>query len=156
VQLGYIWAYAGFLGIFLQGPALGRLVKRFGEKALLRTGFLGYAVGYLILALCHNLTVLLIATTITALGGLVRPVLTSLITQATSRDEQGVVLGLTQSLTSVAQIIAPPLAGFLIGTAWLTTWGVLASVVSALGLILAYSSTKATREASRQATQQAS
>src|SRR5579863_4693346 len=30
-QTGYMWAYAGLLGIFLQGPGLGRLVKRFGE-----------------------------------------------------------------------------------------------------------------------------
>ena len=137
VQLGYIWAFAGFLGIFLQGPALGRLVKRFGEKSLLRTGFLGYAAGYLILALCHSLTVLILATVVTALGGLVRPTLTSLITQATPASEQGVVLGLTQSITSMAQITAPPLAGFLIGRECLTSWGLVASAVSALGLALA-------------------
>jgi MFS family permease len=140
VQLGYIWAFAGFLGIFLQGPALGRLVKRFGEKALLRTGFLGYAAGYLILALCHTIPVLIVATVVTSIGGLVRPTVTSLITQATPRDEQGVVLGLTQSLTSVAQITAPPLAGFLIQREWLTSWGLVASAMAALGLLLAYSS----------------
>ncbi len=37
-QVGYTWAYAGFMGIFLQGPALGRLVKRFGESNLNRVG----------------------------------------------------------------------------------------------------------------------
>ena len=140
VELGYIWAYAGFLGIFLQGPALGRLVKRFGEKALLRTGFLGYAVGYLLLALCHSLSTLILATTVTALGGLVRPTLTSLITQATPREEQGVVLGLTQSLTSVSQITGPPIGTFLIGQDLLTSWGAGASAVAALGLLLAYRS----------------
>lgn len=137
VQLGYIWAFAGFLGIFLQGPALGRLVKRFGEKSLLRTGFAAYAVGYLILALTHTLTVLLAATVVLALGGLVRPTLTSLITQATPRQEQGVVLGLTQSLTSVSQIIGPLLAGYLIDRGVLTGWGLIACIVSAAGLTLA-------------------
>lgn len=140
VQLGYIWAYAGFLGIFLQGPALGKLVKRFGEKALLRTGFLGYAAGYLLLAVCHNLSTLILASTVTAIGGLVRPTLTSMITQATPRDEQGVVLGLTQSLTSVAQITAPPIGGWLIEKELLTSWGAAAAVVAALGLVLAYRS----------------
>ena len=140
-QLGYVWAFAGFLGILLQGPqTLGRLVKRFGEKPLLRTGFAGYAIGYVILALCHSLPVLIAATVVTSIGGLVRPTITSLITQATSRDEQGVVLGLTQSLTSVAQICAPPLGGFLIQRGLLTGWGLTASAVAAVGLVLAYRS----------------
>ncbi len=140
VQLGYIWAYAGFLGIFLQGPALGRLVKRFGEKALLRTGFLGYALGYLLLAVCHNLSTLILASTVAAIGGLVRPTLTSMITQATPREEQGVVLGLTQSLTSVSQITAPPIGTWLIGQGLLTSWGAAAAAVAAVGLMLAYRS----------------
>src|SRR5215471_18095565 len=137
VQLGYIWAFAGFLGLFLQGPALGRLVKRFGERRLNRVGFAGYAGGYLILAFCHTLPMLIAATVVTAIGTLVRPTLTSLITQAASREEQGVVLGLTQSLTSVAQIAAPPLGGYLIERGLLTGWGLAASVVSAVGLALA-------------------
>jgi DHA1 family tetracycline resistance protein-like MFS transporter len=138
-QLGYVWAFAGFLGILLQGPqTLGRLVKRFGEKPLLRTGFAGYAVGYAILALCHSLPVLIAATVVTSIGGLVRPTLTSMITKEASREEQGVVLGLTQSLTSVAQICAPPLGGFLIERGLLTGWGLAASAVAALGLALAY------------------
>jgi len=137
VQLGYVWAFAGFLGIFLQGPGLKRLVNVFGEKSLLRAGFLGYAIGYLLLAFCHNLTVLLLATVVTAIGGLVRPTLTSLITQATSRDEQGVVLGLTQSLTSLAQITAPSIGGYLIERELLTGWGAVAAAVAALGLLLA-------------------
>ncbi len=140
-QLGYVWAFAGFLGILLQGPqTLGRLVKRFGEKSLLRTGFAGYAAGYVILALCHSLPVLLMATVVTSIGGLVRPTLTSLITQEASREEQGVVLGLTQSLTSVAQICAPPLGGFLIERGLLSGWGLTASAVALVGLALAYRS----------------
>jgi MFS transporter, DHA1 family, tetracycline resistance protein len=137
VQLGYIWAFAGFLGLFLQGPALGRLVKRFGERRLNRTGFGGYAAGYLILAFCHTLPVLILATIVTAIGTLVRPTLTSMISQAAERREQGVVLGLTQSLTSVAQIAAPLMAGYLIQRHWLTSWGLVASGIAAAGFALA-------------------
>jgi MFS transporter, DHA1 family, tetracycline resistance protein len=137
VQLGYIWAFAGFLGLFLQGPALGKLVKRFGERSLNRTGFGGYAAGYLILAFCHSLPVLILATIVTAIGTLVRPTLTSMISQAAARREQGAVLGLTQSLTSVAQIVAPLLAGYLIQRQWLTSWGLAASGIAAAGFVLA-------------------
>jgi multidrug resistance protein len=139
-QVGYTWAFAGLLGICLQGPALGRLVKRFGERALNRSGFVGYAVGYAILAFCHSIPMLALATMVTSIGGLVRPTLTSLITQATPREEQGVVLGLTQSLNSVALIVAPPLGGFLIEHGWLTAWGLTASAVAVIGLMLASNS----------------
>jgi len=136
-QVGYTWAFAGLMGILLQGPALGRLVKRFGERALNRTGFMGYTCGYALLAFCHSIPMLALATLVTSIGGLVRPTLTSLITQATPREEQGVVLGLTQSLNSVALIIAPPLGGYLIEHGWLTVWGLAASAVAFVGLMLA-------------------
>jgi len=133
-QVGYAWAYAGFLGIFLQGPALGKMVKRFGERALNRVGFAAYAGGYTTLAFCFSIPTLILATTISTVGSLVRPTLTSLITQAAPREEQGVVLGLTQSLTSVAQIAGPPLAGFLIQRGMLTSWGLTAAGVALIGL----------------------
>jgi DHA1 family tetracycline resistance protein-like MFS transporter len=148
-QLGYLWAFAGFLGIFLQGPALGRLVKRFGEARLNRVGFAGYVGGYAVLAFSHSIPMLIAATVVTSLGTLVRPALTSLITQAAPPDEQGVILGLTQSLTSVAQIVAPPLGGFLIQQALLTGWGLTASAVAFLGLLLASQASGAADEAPR-------
>ena len=39
-EVGYFFAYVGFLGIILQGGLMGRLVKKFGERALVRSGFL--------------------------------------------------------------------------------------------------------------------
>ena len=135
-QVGYSWAYAGFLGIFLQGPALGKLVQKFGESSLNRLGFAAYAAGYVTLAFCFSIPTLILATTFCALGSLVRPTLTSMITQAAPREEQGVVLGLTQSLTSIAQIAGPPLAGFLIQHGLLTGWGITASAVALSGLFV--------------------
>ncbi len=142
-QVGYTWAYAGFLGIFLQGPALGRMVRRFGESTLNRVGFAAYAGGYVTLAFAHSIPMLVVATTFAAVGSLVRPTLTSLITQAAPAEEQGVVLGLTQSLTSIAQITAPPLAGFLIQNGLLTGWGLTAAAFSGLGLVIALRSARA-------------
>jgi MFS family permease len=98
---------------------------------------MGYVGGYALLAFCHSIPMLALATLVTSIGGLVRPTLTSLITQATPREEQGVVLGLTQSLNSVALIIAPPLGGFLIERGWLTAWGLAASAIAVVGLMLA-------------------
>jgi len=136
-QAGFVYAWAGFLGILTQGPALGVLVKKFGEAALNRVGFVAYAVGYALLGFTHSIPLLMVAATVTAFGGLIRPTLTSLITKAAPRSETGSVLGLQQSLTSVAQIAAPPLGGFLIQHGALTTWGIVAAGITAVGLVLA-------------------
>jgi MFS transporter, DHA1 family, tetracycline resistance protein len=135
-QVGYAYAYVGFLGILLQGPTLGRMVKRFGERALNRVGFLGYVAGYAVLAFTFSIPMLIVAATVTAIGTLVRPTLTSLITQSAPREEQGVVLGLTQSLTSIGQICGPPLAGFLIQRGALSTWGLTAAAIAGVGLAM--------------------
>jgi DHA1 family tetracycline resistance protein-like MFS transporter len=144
-QTGYSWAYVGFLGIFLQGPALGRLVKRFGEKSLNRAGFLAYVAGYALIAFTHDIPMLILTSTVLVFGGLVRPTLTSLISHSAPHDEQGVVIGLTQSLTSVSQIAAPPLGGLLIQRGLLTAWGLLAAAIALSGFALASRFTPATR-----------
>jgi ACDE family multidrug resistance protein len=125
------------IGVFLQGPALGRLVRRFGEPLLNRTGFAGCVFGFALLAFCYNVPMLLASILVVSIGGLVRPALTSLITHTAAREEQGVVLGLTQSLQSVAMIAAPPLGGYLIDRGVLTAWGLAASAVSFAGFLIA-------------------
>lgn len=135
-EVGYLFAYAGFLGIVLQGGLIGRLVERFGEPALVATGFAGLGGGYLLLGLVHDVGPLLVATTLSAFGhSVLRPTLTSLITQHAGRREQGVVLGLNQSLASVAQIAAPALGGWLIGVGRLAAWASVAGGAALLGLL---------------------
>jgi DHA1 family tetracycline resistance protein-like MFS transporter len=136
-QVGYTWALAGFCGIFWQGPALGKLAKRFGEAALARTGFIGYVGGYSILAFTQSIAALGASTAVMSMGSLVRPALTTLITQAADPREQGVVLGLTQSLTSISMILGPLLSGYLVEHGYLTAWGLTAATISLVGLLLA-------------------
>ena len=136
-EVGYIFAYVGFLGIILQGGLIGRLVKRFGEEKLVAVGFLTATAGFAYMGFTYHLTGLLVASSIASFGtGVLRPALTSLITQRAGREEQGVVLGLTQSLMSVSQIVAPVIAGFLIDRALLTTWAVVGAAVSAVGIVI--------------------
>ncbi|HEV7734307.1 MAG TPA: MFS transporter [Candidatus Binatia bacterium] len=137
-EIGYLFAYAGFFGIILQGGLIGRLVQRFGEPRLVATGFGAMAAGYLLLGLIDQVGPLVAVATLTAFGqGVLRPTLTSLITQHVDRHDQGAVLGVSQSLGSIAQITAPPLGGFLIGTGALHTWAFVAACAAAGGLVAA-------------------
>jgi MFS transporter, DHA1 family, tetracycline resistance protein len=136
-QVGYVFAYAGLLGVILQGGFIGRLVRRFGETALVTSGFLTATLGYALLAATFGIPMLLLAGTVSSFGnGVLRPTLTSLITQQVDRTEQGVVLGLNQSLLSVAQILGPALAGWLIDHGQLSLWALVSGVAAALGLAI--------------------
>ncbi len=147
-EIGYLFGYVGLLGIILQGGLIGRLVKRYGEPALVVSGFVALALGYFGIGLTASAAVLLAAGTLTAYGnGVIRPALTSLITQEAGRREQGVVLGITQSLMSMASIVAPVLAGLLIEHEMLTTWAWVAALLAAVGIALARKGSDARREA---------
>jgi MFS family permease len=134
-EVGWVFAYAGFLGIVLQGGLIRRLVRRFGERRLVVAGFLSSAVGYLLLSETYFVPLLLVAATVSSFGnGVLRPSLSSLITRQVSRREQGTVLGLSQSLLSLAQIVAPALGGVAISHGLLTSWALGAASVSAFAL----------------------
>jgi MFS transporter, DHA1 family, tetracycline resistance protein len=138
-EIGYLFSYVGFLGIIIQGGLMGRIVKRFGEAALVATGFTCMALGYATLGWIGGaLPFLVMVSTFSGFGNAVlRPNLSSLITQVGGRQEQGVVIGLSQSLGSVAQIVAPALGGFLIGRGLLTVWASVVAAAAAAGLLLA-------------------
>ena len=136
-EVGYIFAYVGFLGIILQGGLIGRLVKRFGETKLVSAGFISATVGFALIGFMYHLPGLLVASTLASFGtGVLRPALTSLITQHAGREEQGIVLGLTQSLMSIAQIIAPVIGGYLIDRELLTTWAITGAAISFVGVAI--------------------
>ena len=145
-EVGFVFAYAGLLGILVQS-FLGKLVKRLGEPWLVAAGFASMAVGYGLLAGVYAVPLLLVAGLFSSFGtGVLRPSLTSLVTQAVARNEQGVVLGLNTSLQSVAQIIGPAIAGVLIDHRLLGAWALFCAGCALVGLVVQRSAATTGRE----------
>jgi MFS family permease len=137
-EVGFMFAYSGFLGIILQGGVMGRLVKRFGEARIALAGFIAVVIAYLMLGFAYTLAALLVVSTISAFGnGVLRPVITSLLTQRIGRHEQGVAIGISGSLSSLAMTVAPPIGGTLLDHHWLVAWALVPATAAALGLIVA-------------------
>ena len=136
-EVGYVFAYVGFLGIILQGKLLSPMVRRFGEPRLIIAGFSAAALAYVVLGFAYGITALGVAATLSAFGnGVLRPTITSQITQVVGRHEQGVVLGLTQSLSSIALIVAPMAGNLLIEYEWLSEWALVAAASVTAGLVV--------------------
>ena len=137
-QVGYVFAYVGVLSAVLQGGLIGHLARRFGEERLLLGGLALIGLGLLVMTLAHNLAVLVAAVSALALGmGLTQPSLNSLISRRAGGDEQGEVLGVSQSVASLSRVLGPFAAGFCFaefGRDAAFLWG---AVLVAAALVLA-------------------
>lgn len=136
-HVGYAFAYFGFLGIIIQGFLIGRLVEKLGETRVVVLGFLCSFVGYGALAFIDGPLWIAITGLFTSFGGgVLRPVLISEIAGQVSPRERGGVIGINQSIQSLAQILAPLAGTSLIGAGLLPQWAILPSALSALGCVL--------------------
>ncbi|HZE64976.1 MAG TPA: MFS transporter, partial [Pyrinomonadaceae bacterium] len=119
---GYLFAYVGIIAVIIQGGLIGRLVKRFGELPLVIVGALFFAGSLFAVPFVGpnvgGLLGLLIGGGIFSAGNsLATPSLTSLASKSVGPGEQGSVLGVTQSVASLARAVGPALAAFLIHSA---------------------------------------
>lgn len=138
-EVGLLFAYSGFLGILWQGGLIGRLVKLYGEFKLCVIGFATLIAAHVALGYVPSdtLTPLLIVTAVNSFGnGVLRPVITSRITQAVGRHEQGAAIGISGSLSSLAMMLAPPTGGLLISANLLHAWTLVPAGVAALALVV--------------------
>src|SRR5512132_2043566 len=119
---GYLFAYVGILAVIVQGGLIGRLVKRFGELPLVIVGALLFAGSLFAVPFVGpqtgGLLALLVGGGLFSIGNsLSAPSLTSLASKSVSSSEQGSVLGVTQSVASLARAVGPALAALLIHSA---------------------------------------
>jgi MFS family permease len=136
-KTGYVYAFSGFIGGLIQGGVIGRLVKALGEEKLSLIGFASMAAGYCFLGLAFALPALLILIVFGSFGSAVtRPCITTLLTKSVGRDEQGATLGVSQSLASIAQIVGPLTAGYLIEREQLLAYGLAAGAFAVAGVFL--------------------
>jgi DHA1 family tetracycline resistance protein-like MFS transporter len=118
---GYLFMYVGIIGALIQGGLIGRLVRMFGEMPLVLAGALLFALSLFAIPLVGphtGLSMLLVVGGTFAVGNaLATPSLQTLASRSAGRGEQGGVLGVTQSVASLARAVGPTVAALLIHSA---------------------------------------
>ncbi len=110
-HVGYIFAYCGLIAAFIQGGAIGRLIKAFGDPKLISGSLILVAISLAIIPYMTTLAGLLIALGIFASGsGINRAPTMGQISLNAPKEEQGAVLGIAQSTGTLARIVGPPFA----------------------------------------------
>ena len=135
-ETGFVLMFIGVASAFVQGGILRPLAKHYAEPALIQSGTLLQALGFVLLAFSPHMgrPALLLAGAILALGnGLTQPSLPSWISKQAPPHALGETLGTQQAIASLARMFGPALSGYLY-----STWSAQAPYFSAaLWLLLA-------------------
>lgn len=123
---GWLFVFVGVIGAVIQGGLIGRLVERFGEMSLVVVGALLFTASLFTIPFtsAHTglMTLLLVGGTFAIGNSLATPALTGLASKSVGRGEQGGVLGVTQSVASLARTVGPLISSALIYSA-VATYG---------------------------------
>ncbi len=135
-QNGYLFAFVGVLGAVVQGGLIGRLARRFGEANLIVQGAVALTIGLIVLPFADTLAVLLPAMVFLVYGfSISSPSLNSLISRQSGEHEQGKVLGVARSASTLARVAGPAWAGFLF-TALGKNWPFFGGAAVMIGVVL--------------------
>jgi DHA1 family tetracycline resistance protein-like MFS transporter len=107
-HIGYLLSAFGFLGVIVQAGLVGLVVRRLGERGTLMVGLLCAAIGWGGSALTYSLPIFIAMLVPGALGiGFCNPSLSSLVSGAAGKHEQGRVQGAAGALESLGRTIGP-------------------------------------------------
>jgi len=138
-QTSYFYLYVGVCAVFVQGFLFGKLQPRFGERNLALFGLTCMTLGLAGMALAREAWTLYPAVTIVALGtGTSIPSLTALVSFRVPESGQGRLMGGTQTLLSLTNIIGPSLAGVMFQWIAFSAPYFMGSLLSICALMIAY------------------
>ena len=113
LQNGYIFGITGLTSAIVQGGLIGYIDKLFSRQNILKTGSLIISASLALIPYGGTFLGLAIISVFLSIGtGLLQPTLLSLISDVTPDNEQGVTLGVNQSLSSLARVLGPLWGGF--------------------------------------------
>ena len=113
-HVGYLFAFLGTISAIVQGGLVRRLVPIIGETRLIKLSGFPFIAGLLTIAFAGSVGMLLLGLALLAIGfGGTLPSIVSLLSRVAPPQLQGSVLGIGQSVGSLARIIGPTLAGVL-------------------------------------------
>lgn len=114
-EVGWMLAYVGLFSIVFRGLLLSKLIDKVGESRLTKISVLAIILGLLVLMGVRDFVWVLASLSLFAFGnGSTRPLMIGNISKGVDKNEQGAVLGVVNSLRSVAQIVGPVIGGYFL------------------------------------------
>jgi len=112
--IGVILFAIGWVSVIAQGALTGIATRKFGEVNVIKASLIASVAGFLVMLLAHNLTtVILTAAFFILANAMLRPAVSSLISQRTTQG-QGIAMGLNNAYMSLGRVVGPLWAGAVI------------------------------------------
>ena len=109
--IGYVFLYVGVLSFVMRSLLLGPIVDRIGESWAMRFGTLLLIVGLLLYPLPRTIGLLALVIPLVPIGtALLFPATTSLMSRYSDPSELGTTMGVAQTFSGLARVVAPLLA----------------------------------------------
>ncbi len=133
-SIGILFGYIGIWIAFTQGVIVRKVTARYAPHQILKVSLFGLAVTILVILLPPQAWMLyLINPFIAIFQGLTQPNQTSIVSTLTPPENQGEILGIQQSIASLAFTFPPLIAGILVSFDFR-----LPLIVSAIVMLLAW------------------
>ena len=114
-KVSFYMVWIGVIRVGIQTLLIASVLRFLGERRVLVTGVFSMIVSMVAIAFSAEYLFVFVPLVFLAYGtGVSRPILTSELTNSVTQKETGAILGVNNSLNSVAQIITPILGGFVI------------------------------------------
>ena len=112
--IGVILTAIGVVSVVAQGALTGIATRKFGEVKVIKVSLIASVAGFLLMLTANNLTtVILTASFFVLSNAMLRPAVSSLISQRTTQG-QGIAMGLNNAYMSLGRVIGPLWAGVVI------------------------------------------
>jgi MFS family permease len=113
LQNGYMFGITGMTSAIVQGGLIGYIEKLFSRQNVLKIGSSILSISFALIPYGGTFLGLAIISVFLSIGtGMLQPTLLSLISDVTPDNEQGVTLGVNQSLSALARVMGPLWGGF--------------------------------------------
>jgi MFS family permease len=115
-QIGWLLSVAGGVGgaalIFIVSP----LAARIGDRRVAQIGLLLSFVAYGLIAFVNELALFCVVLVVWAVGSsMVEPTLTALLSVRAKQSERGAIMGVSDSINSLAMILGPAAGSAIVG-----------------------------------------
>lgn len=115
-KASYLLAVAAVVGGVTLVAGVTPLAKRFGQTPLLQVGLIVSVIAYAALALVSGEWGFLVAMIVWAVGAATcEPTMTALLSKRAAGEERGAVMGVSDSIRSIAMILGPTAGAALVG-----------------------------------------
>lgn len=127
--LGIAYLFFGIAGVLTQVLLVGKVMEKAGEVRTIALGFLLAGAGTILLVLAWEMSLMLLASLIIAVGiGLLMPSINTAISNRTDKEHQGVTMGLLGSFNSAGRATGPIAGGVVYSVSMLLPYVISAAI----------------------------